>query len=173
MEAAPPLPPPPSPPPQPPLPPPLTVGCTLNVYEAEANDASFNAANEGGHAMIIDVRIKLRYQLCIPACGLEEFIIDDVTAPEVSTLFPMASSEVSETDVSSMLESLGTVDAYACTYLSPKIADFAVGIAKHPEVIENSNSETILIVAEVGITQLDYILEDEFHRLAAKYNIKI
>ncbi|XVF66804.1 hypothetical protein PTKIN_Ptkin10aG0067100 [Pterospermum kingtungense] len=79
------------------------------------------------------------------------------------TPFPMPLARVSIAHVSNMLESLN-VDANECRYLSPIIADFAADVAKRLGAMDNS-SKTITIVAEVGITKVDFILNEEFDRL--------
>ncbi|XVF84470.1 hypothetical protein PTKIN_Ptkin17bG0039400 [Pterospermum kingtungense] len=150
----------------PPPPPAVTVDWSLNIYEAKANDASSNAAGGGDHD-VIDIRIRLRYQLCIGAYGFEK-LIDDVETPEFCTPFSMPLAEVSVAHVSNMLESLD-VDANGCEYLSPLIAEYAVDVAKHHEAVEGtSKTAATTVVAEVGITKVDVISEEEFDRISER-----
>ncbi|XVF21205.1 hypothetical protein REPUB_Repub12eG0070800 [Reevesia pubescens] len=146
----------------------VTVDCSLNIYETEANDESSNAAATAA-AAVIEIRTRLRYQLCIKAYGVE-VLIEDVMTPEFSTHFSMPMAfffpELSVTHVSNMLESLN-VDANACEYLSPRIAEFAVDVAKRRCAMENGLG-TVTTVAEVGITKVDFIFEEEFDKLAEK-----
>ena len=97
-------------------------------------------------------------------------MIENVITPEFSSPFSMPLAflfpELSVTHVSNLLESLD-VDANACEYLSPIIAEFAVDVAKRHGAMENS-SRTITTVAEVGITKVDYIFEQEFDRITEK-----
>ncbi|WRX09273.1 hypothetical protein QQP08_001760 [Theobroma cacao] len=143
---------------------PITVACSLNIYEAEAKGASSTAAG------VIEIRIRLRYQLRIKAYGVEE-LIEDVITPELSNPFSMPLTflfpELSITHVWNMLQSLD-VDANACDYLSPKIAEFAVDVAKRRGAMENSSERTVITVAEVEITKVDFIFEEEFDKLGDK-----
>ncbi|XWS47270.1 hypothetical protein CRYUN_Cryun14cG0138000 [Craigia yunnanensis] len=106
------------------------VDCSLTIYEAKANGVSPNPdATAGG---IIEIRIRLRYQLCIKAHGAE-VLIDDILTPEFITTFAMPLAfllpKFSVMNVSNMLQSIN-VDAKVRDFLSPNIANFAVDLAK-------------------------------------------
>ncbi|XVF31966.1 hypothetical protein REPUB_Repub17cG0041100 [Reevesia pubescens] len=141
------------------------VGCSLKVYEAKANNRTAKlhpAAAAGG---IIEIRIKLRYQLCVKAHGFE-FMIEDIVTPEWNSPFAMPLAflipEFSVIYVSDMLESLN-VDAQVRNFSSPRIAKFAVDVAKRHGAAALSGFKT---VAEVSVKKIDYIREDEFNRIS-------
>ncbi|XWS31124.1 hypothetical protein CRYUN_Cryun23aG0050700 [Craigia yunnanensis] len=106
------------------------VGCSLKLYEAKAYNASATPADAAGG--VIERRIKLRYQLCVKAYGVE-VLIDDIVTPEFITPFAMPLAfllpELSVIHVSNMLESLN-IDAKVRDFSSPRIAKFDVDVAK-------------------------------------------
>ncbi|XVF65570.1 hypothetical protein PTKIN_Ptkin09bG0259300 [Pterospermum kingtungense] len=144
------------------------VGCSLKIFEAKANDASPTtaaaAAAEAAAGGVIEVRIKLRYQLRIKAYGVE-VLADDITTPEFITPFAMPLAflmpELSETHVSNMLVSLN-IDAKVREFSTPMIAKFAVDVAKR----RGAAVSGFITVAQLSITKIDFIREEEFDRIS-------
>ncbi|XVF69284.1 hypothetical protein PTKIN_Ptkin11bG0068700 [Pterospermum kingtungense] len=139
------------------------VGCSLKIYEAKANDAAATAAAAAAGG-IIEVRTKLRYQLCIKTRGVQ-VLLDDIVSPEFITPFAMTlaflSPELSVMHVSNMLGSLN-MDARVREFSSPRIAKFAVDMAKRHSVPLSD----FITVAELSITKIDFICGEEPGRIS-------
>ena len=135
------------------------VGCSLKLYEAKANNASATPAAAAGG--VIEIRIKLRYQLCIKAYGVE-VLIDDIVTPEFITPFAMPLAflflELNVMQVSNMLGSLN-VDAKVRDFSSPRIAKFAIDVVKR-------HGAALSAVAQLSIKKIDFIRDEEFDRIS-------
>ncbi|OMO89106.1 hypothetical protein CCACVL1_08019 [Corchorus capsularis] len=145
-----------------------TVECSfINIFEEERKNPSSAADDDeaappswGG---LIEVRIRLWHQLWIKAYKFEH-CISDVTTPTFVNCFSMPLTfllpELSVSLVSEKLRSIHVVDPRVCDILSPKIAEFAVDVAKR-----RGPTKSFLTVAEVEVKKIDYILDQEFDRI--------
>ncbi|KAK5810359.1 Trigger factor [Gossypium arboreum] len=144
------------------------VGCSLKIYEA-ANYVS-PAAGGGGGCAVIQMRVKLRYQLFVKAYDVE-FLVEEIITPEFVTAVsvPLGSflSGFSVMIVSKVLADL-KVDAKVIEYSSPKIAKFVVDMAKR----WGSAVSDFMTVAEISINKTDYIREKEFDRISMTLSSK-
>ncbi|XVF21206.1 hypothetical protein REPUB_Repub12eG0070900 [Reevesia pubescens] len=97
----------------------------------------------------------LRYQLCAKAYDVD-FLAEDIVTPEFSTPFAMPLTfllpDFSVMHVSNMLASLN-VDAEVRDFSSPKIAKFAVDVAKR----HGAAFAGFKTVAQVSVMKIDYI----------------
>ncbi|MFQ6625232.1 hypothetical protein Gotur_006044 [Gossypium turneri] len=145
------------------------VGCSLKIYEAKANYVS-PAAGGGGGSVIIQMRIKLRYQLFFKAYDVE-FLVEEIITPEFVTAVsvPLDSflSGSSVMIVSKVLADL-KVDAKVIEYSSSKIAKFVVDMAKR----RGAAVSDFMTVVEVSINKTDYIREKEFDRISITLSSK-
>ncbi|KAK8504918.1 hypothetical protein V6N13_056244 [Hibiscus sabdariffa] len=135
------------------------VGCSLKFYEAN------NTYPTDTDAIIIQLRIKLRYQLCVKAYGAE-FLVDDISAPEFVSSFSMPlaflMSNLCVMFISDQLSDLN-VDAGVRDFSSPRIAKFAFDTAKRYGAAVSG----FMTVVEVSIGKVNCIREEEFNRISS------
>lgn len=121
------------------------------------------AAVVAAGSAVIQIRINLRYQLFIKACGIV-FLVEEIITPEVVTLVAVPSDFLlSSFSVMIVFDVLANfkVDTKVIDYSSPRITNLAVDMAKRRGITVSD----FITVAEVLTNKIDYIREKEFDKI--------